>query len=185
MSGNASVDEKDEVNNPETCLSVKVEHFTSDQLWTGGALQDKCQKHICCNLRPTQRVDQRITNLTPIVPLKVAWHDAFEFNKNGLPVPEPAITDGEDDSRYSKAPNEEIHSDIPSRVNGAAMALEQSEEEEERVVEEGDEDLKIQGSCKRSNSVMTFVTEVLEFHPRFKRRMRQEFCDILRRRGVE
>ena len=42
------------------------------------------------------------------------------------------------------------------------MALEQSEEEEERVVEEGEEDLKIQGSCKRPNRVITFVMVVLD-----------------------
>ena len=42
------------------------------------------------------------------------------------------------------------------------MALEQSEEEEERVVEEGEEDLKIQGSCKRPNRVMIFVMDVLD-----------------------
>ena len=34
------------------------------------------------------------------------------------------------------------------------MALEQSEEEEERVVEEGEEDLKIRGSFKRPNRVI-------------------------------
>ena len=64
------------------------------------------------------------------------------------------------------------------------MTLEKSEEEEERVVEEGEEDLKIQGSCKRSNTIMKFVMDVLEFHPRFKRRMRQGFCDILYRGGM-
>ena len=58
------------------------------------------------------------------------------------------------------------------------MALEQSEDQEERVIQEGDEDLNIQGSCKRSNGIMTFVMDVLEFHPRFKRRMRQGFSVI-------
>ena len=168
MSGNASVDEKDEVDNPKTCPSVSLYHFTSDQLWTEGALQDKCQKHICCNLRPTQRVNQRITNLTPIIPLEVAGHEAFEFDKNGLPVPEPAIADREDNSRYSKAPNEEIYSNAPSRVDGAAMALEQSEEQEERVIQEGEEDLKIQGSCKRSNGIMTSVMDVLVISSTFQ-----------------
>ena len=37
------------------------------------------------------------------------------------------------------------------------MALVQNEEEVERVVQEGEEDLKIPGLCKRSNRVIKFV----------------------------
>ena len=43
------------------------------------------------------------------------------------------------------------------------MALEQSEEEEERVVEESEEDLMIRGSYKRPNRITTFVMNVSDF----------------------
>ncbi len=78
--------------------------------------------------------------MTPEIPL-VAWHYAIEFNEDRLPVPEPAFTNGEEDGRYSKTPDEEIDSDVPSRVNGAAMTLKKSEEEDEGVVKEGEENL--------------------------------------------
>ena len=55
------------------------------------------------------------------------------------------------------------------------MTLRQSEDEEERVIQQGEEDLKIQGSCKRPNRVMEFVMDIRKLHPRFKRRMRQGF----------
>lgn len=80
--------------------------------------------------------------MTPKVVL-VARHDAIELNEDGLPVPEPAIANGEEDRWYTEAPNEEINSDIPARVNRPAVALEESEEEKKRVIEEGEEDLQI------------------------------------------
>lgn len=111
-------------------------------------LQNECQKHICCDLNPSQCVDQRVTDLTPVIIL-VAWHHAIEFNEDGLPVPEPAVTNREDKRRYSKAPDKEINSDIPARVDWPAVALEKSEEEDKRVIEEGEEDLRIPRSVER------------------------------------
>lgn len=43
------------------------------------------------------------------------------------------------------------------------MTLVQSEDEEERVIQESEEDLKIQGSAKRPNRVMTLVMVVPNF----------------------
>ncbi len=54
-------------------------------------LHDECKKHVCCDFRTSQCVDQRITILTPVIIL-VARHDAIKFDEDGLPVPEPAIT---------------------------------------------------------------------------------------------
>lgn len=105
----------------------------------------------------------------------IAWIYAFEFEDNGLPVPEPAVTDGKDDRRYSKAPDEKIDSDIPSRVNGAAVALEQCEEEDKRVVEEGEEDLYVKGSCKRLSKADIHVMGALDLHRRFERRRGEGF----------
>ena len=48
------------------------------------------------------------------------------------------------------------------------MAVEQSEEEEKRVVEESEEDLKIPGSCKRSSRVTRFVMDVLKISSTFQ-----------------
>lgn len=82
--------------------------------------------------------------------VRVAWHDAiFEFDEDGLPVPEPAIPNRENDRRYSEAPDEEVHSNIPTRVNGAAVALKESKEEEKRVVEESEKDLLKARSAER------------------------------------
>ena len=79
--------------------------------------------------------------MTPEI-VRVTWHNAiFEFNEDGLPVPEPAISNRENDRWYSEAPDEEIHANVPARVNGAAVALKESKEEEKRVVEKSEEDL--------------------------------------------
>lgn len=101
--------------------------------------ENECQENVCCNLNPSQCVDQRATILTPVIVL-VAWHDAIEFNEDGLPVPEPAVTNRKDHGRKSKAPDEEVNSDIPARVNRPTVALENSKEEDKRVIDEGQDD---------------------------------------------
>lgn len=116
--------------------------------WTEKTLRDECQKHIRCDLHSAQCVNQRVASLTPEI-VRVAWHDAIEVKENRLPVPEPAITNGEEERRYTKTPNDEINPNIPSRMDLAAVAVEESDQDDEGVVEEGEEDLQIQGSCKR------------------------------------
>lgn len=88
--------------------------------------------------------------MTPEIVL-VARHNAIiEFNEDGLPVPEPAIPNGEDDRGDGEAPDEEIHTNIPAGVNGAAFALKESKKEEKRVVEEREKDLSNARSAKWS-----------------------------------
>ena len=118
MSCNAGIDEESEMDNPKAKLLAS--DAQAQQLEE--VLQDECQKHICCDLRPSQGVNQRVTILTPEIP-RVAWHDAFKLNEDRLPIPEPTVTNGEDDGGYSKGPDEEIYSDIPSRVDRAATSL--------------------------------------------------------------
>ena len=79
--------------------------------------------------------------MTPEV-IFVARHDAIELKKDGLPVPEPTIANGEENRWYTETPNQEVNCDIPARVNGPAVALEESEEEKKRVIEEGEENLQ-------------------------------------------
>ena len=115
--------------------------------------------------------------MAPEIPF-VAWHEALDVNEDGLPIPEPAITDGEDDRRYSKAPDEEIDSDIPSRMDRAAVALEESEEDDERIVEEGEEDLGVTGVNEAAKlKVKTLVTGVSQSA------CEKDFVDVQNSRG--
>lgn len=87
--------------------------------------------------------------MTPEIIL-VAWDNAIiEFDEDGLPVPEPAISNGKDDRWDGEAPDEEIHPNIPARVNGPAFTLKESKKKEKRVVEESEEDLSKAKSADR------------------------------------
>ena len=106
-----------------------------------GRLQNQCQEDVRRNLHFPQGVDERIALLAPKVPL-VARHEVIKFEQNRLPVPEPSSTNGEDYGWNGKPPNEEVHPNVPARVNWAPMAMSECEKEDDRIVEEHEEDLQ-------------------------------------------
>jgi len=73
--------------------------------------------------------------LAPEVPV-IARHDAIEINQNGLPVPKPAIAYREDNGGESKSPDKEVNTNVPAWVNGAAMAVNEAQEDDDGVVDE-------------------------------------------------
>ena len=62
--------------------------------------QDKAQEYIRCNFLFSQSVYQRLALASPLVE-DIAWDHIIEFEENGLPPPEPSISDRKDDGRNS------------------------------------------------------------------------------------
>ncbi len=57
-----------------------------------GRLQNQGQEDIGRNLHLSQGVDERIALVAPEVPV-VAGHKPIKIEEDGLPIPEPPITD--------------------------------------------------------------------------------------------
>jgi len=57
-----------------------------------GRLQNQGQEDIGRNLHLSQGVDERIAIVAPEVPV-VAGHKPIKIEEDGLPIPEPPITD--------------------------------------------------------------------------------------------
>jgi len=87
-----------------------------------GRLQNQCQEDVRRNLHLPQGVDERVALLAPKVPID-ARHEAIKLEQNRLPVPEPSSTNRKDYRWNSKPPNEEVHPNVPARVNWAPMAM--------------------------------------------------------------
>ena len=80
--------------------------------------------------------------MTPEVEF-IAWDKSIEFQLYRLPIPEPSITDREDNCRDGETPDEEINTDMPAWVDGATIPTYESEVEDKRVVEQRKENLNI------------------------------------------
>lgn len=101
-------------------------------------LQDQCQEDIGRNLHFPQGINERIALLTPEI-IVIAWDETIEFEQDRLPVPEPSIADRKDNSRDSETPDEEINCNMPPWVNGAPLATDQGEKNDNRIIEQREE----------------------------------------------
>lgn len=99
-----------------------------------GRLQDQCQENIGCNLHLSQGVDEWIALVAPEVPV-VAGYKTIEVEQDRLPIPEPSIANRKDNCWNSKTPNEEINSNMPAWVNGATVATDKGNEQDDRVIQ--------------------------------------------------
>lgn len=68
-----------------------------------------------------------------------------EFYQDGLPPPEPAPADAEDDGRDTEGPDEEVDANVPAGVGGFVAVRKDEEGEGKGVVDERDEDLLAHG----------------------------------------
>ena len=87
------------------------------------------QEYIGRNLNLSRGVNDGIAWFGPEVPL-VAWDEVVEFQKHGLPPPEPTPADGKDNGGDAESPNEEVDTDVPAGVDGFATAAGEEEEVE-------------------------------------------------------
>lgn len=119
MSSDAVHDEEHEVDNP---IATHQYPPTPTSLLGYNHLQYESQEHIGRDLNLAHGVDIRLTHLRPEVEL-VARDDAVEIEPHGLPPPEPAVADGEDNAGHGERPDEEVAADVPGWVVGTAAAV--------------------------------------------------------------
>jgi len=103
--------------------------------------QNERQKDIRRDLHLSESVDEGIARLAPEIEVIVARDEVVELDLHGLPEPEPAVADGENEGGEGETPYEEIEGDVPAGVNGFAVAVGDGEKDLEGVVDEGEEEL--------------------------------------------
>ena len=102
--------------------------------------QDQEQEHNPRNLRPANGVEHWEARPRKLV-VEIAVDGSVCIVLSGFPGPEQASSHGEYDGRNAKTPDNQIGSDVPARVYGAATADEEEDANDDRVVEEGKHDL--------------------------------------------
>lgn len=106
--------------------------------------QDKAEEYVARYFHTPEVIDQRIAWFTEVIVRVLAWDIAVgEPEYDRLPVMEPSITGREDDRGQGQTPYDEIGCYGPSGVNGATVAELHCCKDEEGIVENANEELRV------------------------------------------
>lgn len=103
--------------------------------------EDESQEHVCGDFDLPECIDGGVALIGECVENLVAWDEAFKFEKDRLPVQEPAIAQRVDHGGEGETPDEEVDSYVPAWVDRFALAVEDVKPDGERVIEESEADL--------------------------------------------